>query len=191
MAEFKRLDFAAIPGGATAACERLPNLPAIYAFFAPMPALPTKNKDAFVEALGGLVAQRASPVLNTKAGSLHHITLENYSVLSPHKVEVLDGLADDEATRQEIADLVRKCMELRSPLYVGQTATLHDRVKQHLYYKSKLSLRLSECDIGLHSCVLSYSLMPDMDIFKSSDALQFAEEVITRILRPGFVARIG
>lgn len=191
MSDFRRIEFAAVPGGPLAACERLPDMPALYSFFMPRPVLPTADKAAFLEALHALIEQRASPTLNARAGSLHSLTLENFSVLSQHKREVLEEAAEDEAVRCEIAAIVDRCMPLRSPLYVGQTATLKSRVKQHLSPSSPLASRLRATGLELGSCTLCYRLMPDLEVLHTPAVLQLTEEIVTRILRPGYVARIG
>lgn len=191
MSDFKRIEFAAVPGGPLAACERLPDVPAVYSFFSPRPVLPTTDKAAFIAALHELVEQRASPTLSARAGSLHSVTLDNFSALSPHKREVLEDAAEDEDVRREIAAIVDRCMPLRSPLYVGQTATLKTRVKQHLHPSSSLTARLRMTAIELETCTLCYRLMPDLEIFHTPAVLQLTEEIVTRILRPGYVVRIG
>jgi hypothetical protein len=191
MSDFKRLDFAKIPGGAIIACERLPELPAIYSFFAPTPVLPRGEKGAFLAALRDLIEQRASPTLRSKIGSLHNVTLDNYSSLTPTKSDTLHDLADDQEFRDEIAIIIESCMPLRSPLYVGQTSSLKSRIKQHLHPSSPLSVRLRSTDLQIEQSTLCYRLMPDLDVFKTPESLQLAEEIVTRILRPGYVARIG
>lgn len=178
MSDFKRLDFTQVSGGSTAACERLPDVPALYAFFAPTPTLPSGDKDAFMNALKVLVEQRASPTLNAKAGSLHSVTLENFSQLSFHKQSMLEEIANDEEFRKEIAAIVNRCMPLRSPLYVGQTATLRTRVTQHLRSSSPLAIRLRLGDIRIEQCVLCYRLMSDMNAtFHDTAVLQLTEEM--------------
>ncbi|WP_370714850.1 hypothetical protein [Sphingomonas sp. IW22] len=191
MSDFKRIDFADVPGGAWAACERLPNAPGVYAFFAPTPVVPTSNATEFVEALNGFIEQRASPVQFARAGSLHQISLDNYSELSSHKKEILRERAEDPTFREEIATVVARCMPLRAPLYVGQTVTVQSRIRQHLSPSSDLAVRLRSTGLAIDRCVIAYRLMPDLQALRSQDVLTLTEEIVTRLLRPGYVSRIG
>lgn len=191
MTEFKRIDFAKVPGGALAACERLPNAAGVYAFFSPTPVLPTSNASDFVEALNALIEQRASPVQSARAGSLHYINLDNYSGLSAHKKDVLREQSENQDFRDEIAAVVSRCMPLRAPLYVGQTVSIQSRIKQHLSPSSDLAVRLRSTGLAINQCVIAYRLMPDLHSLKSQEVLTLTEEIVTRILRPGYVSRIG
>ncbi|WP_344707151.1 hypothetical protein [Sphingomonas swuensis] len=191
MTDFKKIDFASVPGGAFAACERLPNSPGVYAFFSPPPVLPTSDADEFMGALNTLIEQRASPSLSARAGSLHQLTLDNFSQLSDHKQEKLREYAEDPRFREELAIIVSRCLPLKAPLYVGQTTVLQSRIKQHLSPSSNLAVRLRSTGLSVDRCFVAYRLMPDIEIFKKADVLTLTEEVVTRILRPGFVSRIG
>lgn len=94
-------------------------------------------------ALNALIEQRASPVQSARIGSLHEISLDNYSGLSSYKMDVLRERAEDSIFCEEIAAVVSRCMPLQSPLYVGQTVTIQARIKQHLSPSSDLATRLS------------------------------------------------
>lgn len=191
MTDFKRIDFADVPGGALAACERLPNSPGVYGFFSPTPVLPTDDPEEFIATLNALVEQRASPVQSTRAGSLYHLTLDNFSHLSQRKQEVLREHAQDANFREELATIVERCMPLRAPLYVGQTATLQTRIKQHLAPSSDLAIRLRSTGLAIDRCVIAYRLMPDIKALRTPEVLTLTEEIVTRLLRPGYVSRIG
>jgi hypothetical protein len=191
MTEFKRIDFVDVRGGALAACERLPDSAAVYAFFPPTPVVATDDAEVFVETLSALIEMRASPVLHARAGSLHHIALDNRSALSEHKEALLAEYAQDPVFRAELATTVARCMPLRSPLYVGQTGTLQTRVRQHLAPSSDLASRLRLTGIGIDRCVVAYRLMPDVELLRSEEVRTLTEEIVTRILRPGYVSRIG
>ena len=191
MSDFRRIDFAEVPGGAWAACERLPNAPGVYAFFSPTPIVPTGTASEFVEALNAYIEQRASPIQFARAGSLHQLSLDNFSGLSAHKKDVLRDHAEDQAFREEIATVVARCMPLRAPLYVGQTVTIQTRIKQHLSPSSDLAIRLRSTGLAIDKCVIAYRLMTDLQTLKSQEVLTLTEEIVTRLLRPGYVSRIG
>jgi len=119
------------------------------------------------------------------------VALDNRSTLGPKKQALLQEHAQSERFRELLANLVKKSSPLRSPLYVGQTDNLRRRITQHLDPTSDLSTRLRKENIALDECVLSYTLVEAATYMNRPQALILIEDIITRLLRPGFVARIG
>lgn len=191
MTTYQSLDLVAVPGGSTSACHRLPDTPAIYAFFSQTLHIPTSDPEKFIEVVNRLIARKASPTHEATVGSLHRIALDNWSSLSAKKQALLQEHAQSERFREVLANLVMKSSPLRSPLYVGQTDNLRRRITQHLDPASDLSTRLRKADIALDECVLSYTLVEANTYTNQPQVLILIEEIITRLLRPGFVARIG
>lgn len=191
MEAFKKIDFSKIRGGAAAACQRLPDSPAIYAFFAPVPVVSTLSPASFISSVMDVVEHRASPAHTRTLGSLHKIRLENQSDLSENKRERLEEYAQSDAFRGFLADIIAAATPLRSPLYVGQTGGLRRRIKDHLAPGSGLATRLRSADIQIENCTLGYELMPSSELYKDEQTLTLVEEIVTRLIRPGFVGRIG
>jgi hypothetical protein len=191
MTVYHSLDLVAVPGGSTSACHRLPDTPAIYAFFSQTLFIPTSDPKLFVAALNQLIDRKASPTHEANVGSLHRVALDNRSTLGPKKQALLEEYAESENFRLYFADVIMKSSPLRSPLYVGQTENLKRRIIQHLDPTSDLATRLRKEGIALDECVLSYTLVEGATCASQPQVLTLIEDVITRLLRPGFVARIG
>jgi len=191
MEDFKKIPFGSVKGGATSACQRLPDSPAVYAFLAPVPRVSTLTPTSFVKSVMSLVQQKASPTHSRAIGSLHKVSLDNQSELSQAKQDSLEEQAKSEGFRTLLADVIAVAIPLRSPLYVGQTASLRRRIREHLDPGSGLAVRLRSAEIQIEECTLAYRLMPESDLYSDEQTLVLIEEVITRLVRPGFVSRIG
>jgi hypothetical protein len=191
MTKYITLNLAKIPGGSVIACQRLPEVPAVYAFFSQTLSVPTGDADQFFQAVIDLVERRASPTHATSIGSLHRVALDNWSSLGPRKEEALRVHAESEEFRRLLGDMVVRSSGLQSPLYVGQTANLRRRIGQHLDPVSDLSIRLRGSGIAISDCVLAYTEVPPHPLFNQPQTMTLIEEILTRMLRPGFVGRIG
>jgi hypothetical protein len=117
--------------------------------------------------------------------------LDNQSELSRTKKENLEEYAQSGAFRKFLAEVIAAAVPLRSPLYVGQTGALQRRIRDHLAPSSGLATRLRSADIQIEDCSLAYELMPENDLYKDEQTLTLIEEIVTRLIRPGFVGRIG
>jgi hypothetical protein len=189
--EFIRIDLAEVPGGLAAASEKLPDAPGIYAFYRRIPTLSSADKAAFCEDILSTVVERAAPDHRSSIGPLHSVSLYSCSKLSETKMELLDDLAESDQFRTFLREVFTKLSALQAPLYVGKAKRLQDRIKQHFRPLSPLASRLREVGIPLDRCVLCYCLLEEGIDELSDDALILIEDIITRVLRPGFVLRIG
>jgi hypothetical protein len=111
--------------------------------------------------------------------------------LGPRKEEALRTHAESEEFRRLLGDIVVRSSGLQSPLYVGQTVNLRRRVSQHLDPVSDLSVRLRSVGIAIGDCVLVYTTIPPNPIFHQTQTMTLIEEILSRVLRPGFVGRVG
>jgi hypothetical protein len=127
----------------------------------------------------------------TSIGSLHRIALDNWSSLGPRKEEALRAHSESEEFRRLLGDIMVRSSGLQSPLYVGQTGNLRRRVSQHLDPVSDLSIRLRSVGIAIGDCVLVYTEIPRNPLFGQTQTMTLIEEILTRMLRPGFVGRVG
>jgi hypothetical protein len=189
--QFNSIDLGTAPGGCSAVADLLPVGPAVYAFVRTIDALPTHDAESFVAAVTKLVETRSAPDHQSAIGPLHRVALFSSSRLSMTKQEALVRLAQSPEFRVSTAEILRKASTLQAPLYVGKTISLQDRFLQHTNPMSQLSKRLRESGLSLDECTFVFVPLepsPDLD---DEDALLLVEELLTRLLRPGFVLRIG
>ena len=189
---FSYLDFSSVLGGAAVACERLPDQPAVYAFFRNI-RLPSKNSspEEFLAAIGAAITARGAPDRSSKVGPLHTVRLECWSELSDTKSSSLDLLAQDHDFRGFLRTIIETASLLQSPLYVGKADKLQHRIRQHLNPMSDLAVRLREANITLNGCTLAYAIVDQCPVPLNLQTMTLIEEIISRICRPGFVRRIG
>jgi hypothetical protein len=183
-------------GGATGLCERLPAAPAIYAWFRTIRVPQNRGPEEFVRSILDAIEAPAAPDWRAKLGPMHTNTLESRSELSQSKRALLETLAVNDGFRQYTARIVEAAAVLQAPLYVGKAQDLQRRTRQHLDPMSDLSVRLREAEIRIDDCTLAYAIVEDETEVADSWAVEprvlfLIEEIITRICRPGFVARPG
>lgn len=183
-------------GGSSGLCERLPAAPALYAWFRTIRVPSNRGANEFVQSILDAIEAPAAPDWRAKLGPMHTNTLESRSELSPSKRTLLDALALNEEFRHCTARMVEAAAILQAPLYVGKAQNLQRRTRQHLDPMSDLSVRLREAGIRIDDCTLAYAIVEDEAAAHDSwaiepRALYLIEEIITRICRPGFVARPG
>jgi hypothetical protein len=111
--------------------------------------------------------------------------------LGSKKEAALRAHAESEEFRRLLADILVRSSGLQSPLYVGQTGNLRRRIVQHLDPVSDLSMRLRREGITIGDCVLAYTEVPPHPMFAQTQTMTLIEDIVTRMLRPGFVGRIG
>ncbi len=175
-------------GGAATACERIPTVPAVYAWFRGL-RLDHSTPEAFVTSVCDAIATRAASNHTARLGPLHKVALESASELSEAKRDRLFELSSSEDFRLYLNSLLDAAALLQAPLYVGKARDLRTRTRQHLDPSSDLSTRLQDANIVLRECTLAYIALdhvPDDDRY-----LTLIEEILTRICRPGFVLRPG
>lgn len=175
-------------GGVAAACERLPPLPAVYAWFRSLRLLHS-TEDEFMRSVCDVIEARAASEHSARLG-LHRVHLDSRSELSSTKKARLAHLARDPTFRLLIANLLQTASLMQSPLYVGKARDLRARVRQHLHPMSDLSQRLQPNGVELRDCILAYSIV-DASTYDDDATLTLIEEIMTRICRPGFVLRPG
>jgi len=189
---FTYLDFSNILGGATAACDRLPDSPAVYALFRniKLPS-PYTTASTFVTALEAAISARAAPDRSNKVGPLHKVTLECRSDLTAAKAKRLEELGHSQSFREFLASLVETASLLQAPLYVGKAEGLQGRIRQHLDPMSDLAIRLRDANISINCCTLTYAVVEQCPLDLDNQTMLLIEEIISRLCRPGFVTRIG
>jgi hypothetical protein len=178
-------------GGLRMVCERLPDTAAVYAFVRDIPLPPTHDADAFVFSIEQSIGMKAAPDHTTTLGPLHHATLQSFSELSDRKASDLRELAKMESFRLIVRSVIEHAAPLQAPLYVGKAVSLQKRFSQHIEPMSALSTRLRTAGVKLEECSLLYTELQGLPETLDSGALNLIEEILTRLLRPGFVMRIG
>jgi hypothetical protein len=188
---YTRVDLSSVRGGIPIIAQRMPDLPAIYAFFRRIPSVSTGSAEQFYADILSLVEATAAPAHSNNLGPLHLVSLESRSTLSSRKREKLHELAASGQFRRLMSQVVEAATGLQSPLYVGKTVSLQTRIGQHLDPMSPLATRLRAVGIQITDCIITYTLIPAESQFYSNDTLLLIEEIVTRFLRPGFVLRAG
>src|SRR5688572_27890410 len=121
---FRYIDFARSPGGVEAACERIPSIPAIYAFFRRLPDLSRADPSTFARQIEELIEMPAAPHHVSQAGPLHRVSLEARSQLSAFKRAALADLSQDAAFRSHLSEILQHITLLQAPLYIGKAQAL-------------------------------------------------------------------
>lgn len=161
----------------------------MYAFFRGVDIRPGLSGESFSEAVEATIAAPAAIIQETRVGPLNYVRIRAQSSISSRKSEMLRRAALDEPTRRYLADLLRTASLLQPPLYVGKASNLRVRLLQHLDPSSELSSRLRAHGIRIDRTTVAYAEAaagPDDDA-----TLELIEELLTRLCRPGFVARVG
>lgn len=178
-------------GGLKAVCERLPDVPAVYAFVRNIPSPPVHDVKSFLASVHESISMRAAPDHPANFGPLHKAILESHSQLSERKTADLEAYAESVEFRVMVRRVFEDAAILQAPLYVGKTVSLQSRFSQHIKPMSDLNCRLREAGINLDQCILLYTEFESLPENVNKDALDLVEEILSRLLRPGFVKRIG
>lgn len=177
-------------GGWPTLLQRLPRLPAVYAWFRRISIQEDLAPDEFAREVESLVTAATAPLHSASIGPFHAVDLHQRATLRDTRRAYLQAVARDPSRRHYLAAALRRATPLQAPLYVGKAQDLRQRIEQHLDPMSELASRLREgASIHLMECELVYTLIEgarDDDKF-----LRFVEELITYICRPGFVIRPG
>jgi hypothetical protein len=187
---FKRLPLNRI-GGLRMICERLPDAPAVYAFVRQIPLPPTHDAEAFVSSLEKTICLKAAPDHSASFGPLHKGRLQSFSELSEQKALDLKELSQNEEFRKIVRSVIEHAVPLQAPLYVGKALSLRTRFSQHIKPMSPLNVRLRAAGTALEDCSLLYTELDSLPAELDPNVLNLIEEILTRLLRPGFVLRIG
>jgi len=189
--EFIRINLSEIPGGLAAVCDKIPNAPGIYAFYRQIPALAVGDKVAFCGTILSTVSEHSAPDHDASVGPLHAVSLFSFSKLSERRTEQLMEQSESDEFRRVVGEVFALLPTLQGPLYVGSSRTLQDRIRQHFRPLSPLTSRLRKVGIPLDLCVLVYCVLDENMDNLSDETLHLIEDIITRVVRPGFVLRIG
>lgn len=173
------------------ALQRIPRLPAIYAFFRRLELDASLEANEFTDQLCSLIKSPTALTWTGKLGPLYRSSLESRSELPVGKVAKLRKLSELSQFRMHLAELIREATHLQSPLYVGKADDLHGRISTHLGPSSDLAMRLSDNGIEIDACVLGYMVTANSVGLTPGLDLTLIEDVVSRLCRPGFVGRIG
>jgi hypothetical protein len=188
---FQYVDFGTLVGGSRTACERLPAAPALYAWFRNVELRARFDSQDFVDTICAAIEARSAPDLASRLGPMHRVTLESKSELSESRRTLLSSLATNLEFRKYLASLLSRGSLLQAPLYVGKAQNLQARTQRHLQPMSDLAIRLRDADIDITNCILAYTIVQDVLFANDDQTLRLIEEILTRICRPGFVAKPG
>lgn len=202
------------PGPLEAKLETLPESPAVYSFCLSLKP-PASDAIGLLDWLIQLCDLPTGHPSIARLGPYQEITADYRSgyrrsyLTRDHAVKVL---FDDPNFVCYLRKIIGISQSLIPPLYVGETVNLNQRLVQHLKPNSDLRLRLESAGIDIHQTAIRYCLVTAVSEFQGeSDGdelekefdgsaefigqqklhLHFIEELLTRLCRPGFAAKIG
>lgn len=151
------------------------------------------TNDTVYDGLEKLITKRYHEIRSDTIGLFFNtsISLTSKMFSDTKKDLLIDIIKNDEPYRyKNIKNLLNIITENQHPLYIGKANKLASRIKQHILggKQSHLKDNLSKYDINIEECILSYHYIDD-NLDENTNEL--FEDVITRVLKPGFVRRIG
>lgn len=175
-------------GGAATAAQRLPQCPAIYAWFRDLSF--QASDDDLAQAIVHAIGSPAAVSHTRPVGPLHQVTLTATSRLPDGKTAALCEMCQVDQWRTHLRAILTRATILQAPLYVGKANNLRSRFLQHIDPLSDLAVRLRGANVDIGRSVFAYSLI-DGPSAKDDQHLLVIEDVLTRLCRPGFVLRPG
>ena len=171
------------------------NVAAVYAWFRDLTLSEEvlSSEERFVNTIMQLLGNPLSEKREGRISPFYEVGITiKPEELTPTKKEALRQYAKKENIREDIGIALKAATLLQSPLYVGKTDKLANRVWQHVSHSTDLCDRLDKVDLSLEDCLLAYVRIsnPD-DVDTDLSLVQLVEDIITRLSAPGFVRRIG
>ena len=184
--------------------------PAVYAWYRHLSlsdALGTSER--FVARIEELLAAKLGDQCVGRLGYLYEVQVQESSgKLSPRSLQLLQTIAQDDAARIHLANVLEPATFLQAPLYVGKAISLRRRIGEHVKGASGLLARLESAGIAMQNCVLRYKYLNENDVDTllgalpqdsellsgqaKDDALAtLLEELLTRFSPSAFVHRPG
>jgi hypothetical protein len=182
------------PSGHATAFERIPDQRGVYAFF-PYRHYPD-DPDALLELIIEDVERKKFADRHTSLAPYYGITLQSKTSLSSVKMPKLKKAIQNDVFRRDLIETLGNSILFQSPLYLGKSKHLRQRIKQHLDYSSDLRERLAGAgyDIESTSILIIPSATPEVDELDDSGELDsdgLAEEILSRLFHIHFTLRLG
>lgn len=187
------LRFAYVPlgsglGGTAATLAKLPEAPALYAFFRRSSLSPSSDSTAFNRDLLELLTADLAPTHVARFGPMHTGSLAARPLPPATLEDRLEEFCSDATNRELTASLLELATPLQAPLYVGKASNLRRRISTHVEPMSELGVRVRAAGLALERTILAYVLLDELIADKD---IRLLEEIITYFCRPGFVLRPG
>lgn len=188
------LNLPLFPTGPTEGLKRIPDSRGVYAFFhyVSYPADP----DELFQRLVSEVEKKKFADRSAALPPYYGVTLRSVSGISERKIPKLRQALRNESFRKEMLELLENSLLFQSPLYVGKTKNLSNRIWQHMEHGSELRERLKEAGYSIENT--SILLMPsrisedeDTDLPSDIDTEGLTEEILSRLFHANFTLRIG
>lgn len=193
-------NLSAFGSGATNVLDRIPdNQSGIYAWFRTFNFRenPSEFADDIIDAI-------RLPKFQGRKGDIapyYEVSLRSKSTISANKEKSLRLAMEDADFAQTLRLTLSWAMLFQAPLYIGKSAHLRARIKQHLSSGSILRERLKDAGIEIdhtYLLLLPTGESPDnVNEHESADdglihsrELLF-EEIFSRLFNPGFTIRLG
>lgn len=171
--------------------EQLNDSSAVYFFYFNFFSYFTENIDDLYANIIYLIEKSFHEPKEKNFGDYYRIILTlTGQKLPDKKLEQLRAFLEDDGLRnfENTKHLFSILQEMQSPIYIGKASRLKTRISQHLKLSSDLCKRLALNDIDIFNCKLKFYYVNDN---LPDNVNNLFEDIATRILKPGFVRRIG
>jgi hypothetical protein len=125
----------------------------------------------------------------------YEVAIRSRSQLSPNKRKQIRLALNDDNFCVTLAQALSSSVMFQSPLYVGKSNDLRNRIESHLQTESPLRSRLSEVGISIDRCQLLvvplYNIEVTENMPEGVDSELLFEEIFSRLFNPLFTLRLG
>jgi hypothetical protein len=191
-------------GNMAAVAERVPaGVPGIYAWFRSFNFSEDEN-NFFDE----IIVEIEKPKFYPRQGTVkpyYNVTVSSGSWMSESKKQKLKNAMKNKEFSDGLRNALNSSIVFQTPLYIGKTTDLQQRVTAHLASNSPLRSRLNEVGIDVEQTILMVvPSLPDTDLeceTPSNLAEEFSqeeegmeaiyEEIFSRLFLPQFTIRLG
>lgn len=182
--------------------------PAVYAWYRNLSlGDAVGSRERFLARIEAMLSSKLSLQCSGKLGYLYDLSVQEHGgPLSPRSRVTLEAIADSGDARHRLASLLELATFLQSPLYIGKTRNLRNRIAEHVSGASGLRRQLETANISMSLCVLRFRYIDEIDVqtmatrvkIKHADTLDrvdavvlLIEELLTRLSPSAFVRRPG
>jgi len=188
--------------------RNLPEQPGIYAWYRDLRiGDQLYSEQSFLSAVSELLSPALSPRLEGSLGYLYRVAVEERPIgLAEASRNSLEIISRNSSAREGMSSALVVMSQFLSPLYIGKSHSLRERVATHVNGGSGLRQRLQQAGIRLDRCLLSFRALDPHLIQEMADCLvregvdtdaandevlRLTEDVITRLAPASFVRRPG
>ena len=181
--------------------------PGIYAWYRALDMRRwVSDKCLFEKKLDELFNASLSDLFEQKVGIIYNVSIfEKGGDIGHRKKEWLEKLISNLSGRNILCDALLILQNMQSPLYIGKTINMRDRIAQHIVGRSDLESRLEKACIKIEQCYIKVVYLDYEKVQIVSDLLGedegedkrgnhlalLLEDIITRLGPAAFNRRSG